>query len=66
MTSERLSCETAKSSRHFLMVVPGLAESMISPAILLAKTSRVLGDTDMRERSCVLSCFFTQGKVITC
>jgi hypothetical protein len=45
--SERLVCETAKSSRHFRMVAPGLFERIISPAILRARTSRTLGDTDM-------------------
>jgi hypothetical protein len=33
------------------MVAPGLLDRMISPAILLAKISRVLGDTDMAGRS---------------
>src|SRR3990170_6981468 len=41
-------CETANSSRHFRMVAPGLPERIISPAILRAKTSRMLGETDMR------------------
>jgi hypothetical protein len=45
--SERLIWETAKSSRHFRMVEPGLLERIISPAILLAKTSRIRGERDM-------------------
>jgi hypothetical protein len=48
MASERLICEIAKSSRHLRMVAPGLLERIISPAILLAKTSLRLGDTDMK------------------
>jgi hypothetical protein len=32
------------------MVAPGLLERMISPAILLARTSRMLGDTAMCKR----------------
>src|SRR3972149_7960287 len=46
--SERLICETANNSRHFRMVAPGLLEKIISPAILRAKTSRILGETDKR------------------
>src|SRR4030066_1117864 len=54
MTAELLSCIfsasviwlTANSSRHFRIVPPGLPERMISPAILRAKTSRMLGETD--------------------
>lgn len=46
--SERRIWETAKSSRHFRMVAPGLLESMISPAILLARTElRGLGGVDI-------------------
>jgi hypothetical protein len=30
------------------MVAPGLFERIISPAILRARTSRILGDTDMQ------------------
>jgi hypothetical protein len=48
MASERLIWETAKSSRHFFMVEPGLLERIISPAILLAKTSLRPGDTDIK------------------
>src|SRR3990170_401915 len=54
MTAELLNCIfsarviwlTANSSRHFRIVPPGLPERMISPAILRAKTSRMLGETD--------------------
>ena len=49
MASERLVCETAKSSRHLRIVEPGLLERMISPAILRAKTSLRLGDTDISD-----------------
>jgi hypothetical protein len=49
MASERLIWETAKSSRHFFIVEPDLLERIISPAILLAKTSLRLGDTDMKQ-----------------
>jgi hypothetical protein len=48
IVSESVVWETAKSSRHFLMVDPGLPERIISPAILLAKTSLRLGDTDIK------------------
>src|SRR5512138_2149556 len=49
MVSERLVCETAKSSRHLRIVEPGLLESIISPAILRASTSLRLGDTDIKR-----------------
>jgi hypothetical protein len=48
IVSDKLIWETAKSSRHLRMVEPGLAERIISPAILLAKTSLNPGDTDMK------------------
>ena len=48
IVSDRLSWETAKSSRHLRIVEPGLLERIISPAILLPKTSLRPGDTDMK------------------
>ena len=47
--SDRLVWETAKSSRHLRMVEPGLLERIISPAILLAKTSRIRGERDIPD-----------------
>jgi hypothetical protein len=44
--SDKRICETAKSSRHFLMVAPGLPEIIISPAMRRANTMRTLGETD--------------------
>jgi len=48
-----------KSSRHFRIVTPGFPERIISPAILLAKTSRVLGEIDIS----VLSGSFLQTSI---
>ena len=47
IVSDRVIWETAKSSRHLRIAVPGLLERIISPAILLAKTSLKPGETDM-------------------
>jgi hypothetical protein len=55
IVSESVIWETAKSSRHFRIVAPGLPERIISPAILLAKTSLRLGDTDMKQGSSLQS-----------
>jgi hypothetical protein len=55
IVSERVSWDTAKSSRHLRMVAPGLLERIISPAILLAKTSLRLGDTDVERLSSLYS-----------
>src|SRR4030067_1940137 len=62
MTALLLSCIfsakviwlTANNSRHFRIVPPGLPERIISPAILRAKTSRMLGETDTAQvPSCI-------------
>jgi hypothetical protein len=47
--SAKVICETAKSSRHIRIVPPGFPDRMISPAILRAKTSRMLGETDTAQ-----------------
>jgi hypothetical protein len=44
--SDKRICETAKSSRHFRMVAPGLPDRMISPAMRRANTMRTLGEID--------------------